>query len=56
MEIIDIITKLKSFSRFDIDSVDNGEFIEQIERVESEGQFVLAEDIDSLIELLKEHL
>lgn len=45
----DILTLLKALKRYDIDTVDNGEFIEQIEREEEDGKYVKADDIENLI-------
>ena len=45
----DLITLLKSIKRFDINPIDNGEFIELEEVEEEDGQFVRWEDIEKIL-------
>ena len=53
LTISDVISRLLSIERFDIDTQDNGEFIEQDERVEQDGRYTRSEDLDKLISDLK---
>lgn len=53
-KVIDpIIESLKSIKRFDLDPVNNGEFIENVERLEEDGQFIKSEDLMLTIEELE---
>ena len=56
LNISDVISRLLSIERFDIDTQDNGEFIEQYERVEEDGRYIRSEDLDKLISDLKRGL
>lgn len=49
----DALSMLQSLKRYDIDTSDNGEFIEQEEREESDGKYVKSSDIDQIIAMLK---
>ena len=52
--IIDLmIESLKSIERFDLDSVNNGEFIENVERSEEDGKYIKAEDLMVYVEELE---
>ena len=44
-----LLDELKQIKRFDIDPVDNGEFIEKEFRYEDEGAFIKYSAIDQLI-------
>jgi hypothetical protein len=48
-----IIESLKSIKRFDIDPVNNGEFIETPKRFEEDGEYIKAEDLMLIIEELE---
>ena len=48
-----LIDKLLLLRRFDIDMLDNGEFIEQSQRDEIDGQFISSSDLDEFIEFIK---
>lgn len=58
--IIDlIIESLKSIERFDLDPVNNGEFIENVERLEEDGKYIKAEDLMAYVkelECVKKHI
>lgn len=47
------IESLKLIKRFDIDTNDNGEFIEKDIRFEEDGEYIRAEDIKLLIQELE---
>lgn len=49
----DALSMLLALKRYDIDTSDNGEFIEQEERQETDGKYVKSEDIDKIINILK---
>lgn len=51
-----VISRLLLLQRVDIDTQDNGEFIEQDERVEEEGRYIRSVDLDELISELKRSL
>jgi len=53
LNISDVISRLLSLQRVDIDTQDNGEFIEQDERIEEDGRYIRSEDLDRLISELK---
>jgi len=53
LNISDVISRLLSLQRVDIDTQDNGEFIEQDERIEDDGRYIRSEDLDRLISELK---
>ena len=48
-----IIESLKSIKRFDLDPVNNGEFIENVERLEEDGKYIKSEDLKSLLDELE---
>ena len=56
LNISDVISRLLSLQRVDIDTLDNGEFIEKHERIEEDGMYILSEDLDKLISELKRSL
>jgi hypothetical protein len=56
LNISDVISRLLSLQRVDIDTQDNGEFIEQDERIEDDGRYIRSEDLDRLISELKRSL
>jgi hypothetical protein len=56
LNISDVISRLLSLERVDIDTQDNGEFIEKDERVEEDGRYIRSEDLDKLISELKRSL
>jgi hypothetical protein len=56
LNISDVISRLLSLQRVDIDTQDNGEFIEQDERIEEDGRYIRSEDLDRLISELKRSL
>ena len=56
LNISDVISRLLSLQRVDIDTLDNGEFIEKHERIEVDGMYILSEDLDKLISELKRSL
>ena len=56
LNISDVISRLLSLQRVDIDTQDNGEFIEQDERIEEDGKFIRSKDLDKLISELKQIL
>ena len=56
LNISDVISRLLSLQRVDIDTQDNGEFIEQDERIEEDGRYIRSEDLDKLISELKRNL
>jgi predicted transcriptional regulator len=56
LNISDVISRLLSLQRVDIDTLDNGEFIEKHERIEEDGRYIISEDLDKLISELKRSL
>jgi len=56
LNISDVISRLLSLQRVDIDTQDNGEFIEQDERIEDDGMYIRSKDLDKLISELKRSL
>jgi predicted CopG family antitoxin len=56
LNISDVISRLLSLQRVDIDTLDNGEFIEKDERIEEDGRYIISEDLDKLISELKRSL
>lgn len=48
-----IIESIKTINRYDIDTVDNGEFIEKTLRPEADGEYIKSEDLNSLLEELE---
>jgi hypothetical protein len=56
LHISDVISRLLSLQRVDIDTLDNGEFIEKHERIEEDGMYIISEDLDKLISELKRSL
>ena len=56
LHISDVISRLLSLQRVDIDTLDNGEFIEKDERIEEDGRYIISEDLDKLISELKRSL
>lgn len=49
----DIVSMLKSLKRYDINTADNGEFIEQTASEDEDGKYIKSEDIDRIIQSLK---
>lgn len=56
LNIYDVISRLLSLQRVDIDTYYNGEFIEQEERIEKDGKYIRSEDLDKLISELKQSI
>ena len=56
LNISGVISRLLSLQRIDIDTQDNGEFIEKDERIEEDGEYIRSEDLDKLISELKQLL
>lgn len=52
-KVIDpIIESINMITRYDIDTVNNGEFIEKTLRPEADGEYIKSEDLKSLLEEL----
>lgn len=50
LNLSEFIHRLSLLERLDIDGCDNGEFIQNVERIEPEdGQYIRSEDLDKLI-------